>query len=417
MLFAAVPTALASTTWYVNGVSGSDSNTCLSASTACKTIKHAISLTASGDTVMVAAATYRENPIIGKSLTVIGSGVASTIIDGNRVNTVVRISSARAIVSLSHLTIANGATTIGTLNVGGGIKNTGVLTIYAVYITNNRSCHGGGIFNEGALTINQSTISENFVSGGGYCNLGAGIANFYEGSLTVNNSTISGNTASGGNGPRGGGIFNTEEGTVTVNNSTISGNTASGGNGPRGGGICNTPDGGTVIVNNSTITGNVLTKLGTSGPGTEGGAIANLAGSGKLKINSSTISANQAQFGGNLYGAATLQNSIVANNSGGNCSGTMTSKGYNLSSDGSCSLNGPGDMNNINPMLGTLGNYGGPTQTIPLRSGSPAIDAGNPSGCTDGQGHLLQTDQRGKPRHDPEDIRGCDRGAYERQSD
>jgi hypothetical protein len=95
----------------------------------------------------------------------------------------------------------------------------------------------------------------------------------------------------------------------------------------------------------------------------------------------------------------------------------MSSHGYNLSSDGTCNFNGPGDMNKINPMLGTLGNNGGPTETIPLLPGSPAIDAGNPSGCTDGQGHLLKTDQRGKPRPDPKDPGGCDMGAYERQSD
>jgi hypothetical protein len=52
-----------------------------------------------------------------------------------------------------------------------------------------------------------------------------------------------------------------------------------------------------------------------------------------------------------------------------------------------------------------------------LLLGSPAIDAGNPSGCTDGLGHLLTTDQRGMPRQDPEDTAGCDIGAYQRQSD
>jgi hypothetical protein len=95
----------------------------------------------------------------------------------------------------------------------------------------------------------------------------------------------------------------------------------------------------------------------------------------------------------------------------------MISNCYNLSSDNSCNFNGPGDLNNTDPKLGKLGNYGGPTQTIPLLSGSPAIDAGNPNGCTDGQGHLLKTDQRGKPRPDNEDTGGCDMGAYERQSD
>jgi len=40
----------------------------------------------------------------------------------------------------------------------------------------------------------------------------------------------------------------------------------------------------------------------------------------------------------------------------------------------------------------------------------------HPKGCTDGQGHLPKTDQRGMPHPDHEDP-GCDMGAYERQSD
>jgi len=52
-----------------------------------------------------------------------------------------------------------------------------------------------------------------------------------------------------------------------------------------------------------------------------------------------------------------------------------------------------------------------------LLSGSPAIDAVNPSGCADGQGQLLKTDQRGMPRPDKEDSAGCDMGRYERQQD
>jgi hypothetical protein len=112
-----------------------------------------------------------------------------------------------------------------------------------------------------------------------------------------------------------------------------------------------------------------------------------------------------------------LQNSIVANNTGRNCHGAVTSEGYNLSSDSTCNFDSTGDLNNTDPKLGQLGNYGGPTQTIPLHRGSPAIDSGDPSGCTDGQGHVLKTDQRGKPRADKEDSGGCDRGAYERQKD
>jgi len=118
-----------------------------------------------------------------------------------------------------------------------------------------------------------------------------------------------------------------------------------------------------------------------------------------------------------VYG--TFQNSIVADNSGLNCYGydTLKSDGYNLSSDSTCHFNGPGDMNNTNPNLGPLQNNGGPTQTQALLPGSPAIDAGNPSGCTDNKGKLLKTDQRGMPRPDSEDAGGCDIGAYERQGD
>jgi hypothetical protein len=73
-------------------------------------------------------------------------------------------------------------------------------------------------------------------------------------------------------------------------------------------------------------------------------------------------------------------------------------------------------MNNINATLGPLQNNGGPSQTQALLPGSPAIDAGNPSGCTDGHGHLLKSDQRGRPCHDAEDTGGREMGAYESQN-
>jgi len=73
LLLAAAAPALASGTWYVNGVNGNDSDDCETPTTACKTIGHAISLASSGDSVIVTAATYRENLNIAISLTVIGS--------------------------------------------------------------------------------------------------------------------------------------------------------------------------------------------------------------------------------------------------------------------------------------------------------------------------------------------------------
>ena len=82
VFLALTSTALASSTWYVDGVNGSDNNNCKSPETACKTIGHAISLASSGDSIMVAAATYTENLTIGFSLKLIGAGATTTIIDG-----------------------------------------------------------------------------------------------------------------------------------------------------------------------------------------------------------------------------------------------------------------------------------------------------------------------------------------------
>src|SRR5215472_2876467 len=117
--------AWATTTWYVNGVSGSDSNDCTSPTTACKTIGHSISLAASGDTIKVAAATYMENLTIGNSLRVLGAGPSRTDINGGGVGRVIVISSATAHVTLSGVDITNGYVK----GAGAGILNFGVLSL------------------------------------------------------------------------------------------------------------------------------------------------------------------------------------------------------------------------------------------------------------------------------------------------
>jgi hypothetical protein len=395
------PAAALASTWYVNGVSGSDANNCLSATTACKTIEHAISGAASGDSIRVAAATYSESLTINISLAILGSGANTTFIDGGARTRVVTIPNTAAHVTLSNLTIRHGQATVGA-----GINNSGTLTLTNSTVSGNSApipcrrmfviCElrfgtaaGGGIYNSGVLTISNSIISGNHA--GSYCNanpcfaLGGGINN--SGTLMIRNSTFTGNSASTACSTSlscsvgAGGAFYTYGGTVTLNNSTVTASSAS-----RCSGTC----------------------------GGAGGTIVN--GSGNLALNNSTVSGNSA---GGIFnsGSVTLQNSIISSNSARNCTGTITSRGYNLSSDGSCALSNSGDRNNTNPLLGTLGNNGGPTPTIPLLAGSPAIDAGNPNGCTDGHGNLLKTDQRGLPRPDPEDTGGCDMGAYERQQD
>jgi hypothetical protein len=248
-----------------------------------------------------------------------------------------------------------------------------------------------------AVTLSNLTIRNGIATGGG------GIHN--SGNLTLSNSAITGNYALSGSSATGGGIYNS--GTLTVRNSTFSGNTTSA-NFAYGGAIYSS---GPLVINNSTVSGNSISgRFGGGGGGiyTAGGA---------TRISNTTIAGNS----GGIYkggGTVTIQNSIVAGSSPGrNCFGTMTSNGYNVSSDLTCTFHNSGDRNNTNPSLGTLGNYGGQTNTMQLLTGSPAIDTGNPSGCKDSQGNLLKTDQRGMPRPDKEDTVGCDRGAFERQSD
>jgi hypothetical protein len=174
VLLALTSTAIASTTWYVNGVSGSNSNTCTSATTACKTVGHAISLAGSGDSIRVAAATYKERLTIGISLKILGSGAKTTILDGSgSIGPQVVISGATSHVTLSGVTITNGVS----FRDGAGIINNGVLTLLRSAVSGNltqfpcpsgKQCvlRGGGIFNTvGAiLTIGNSTVSGNHVS-------------------------------------------------------------------------------------------------------------------------------------------------------------------------------------------------------------------------------------------------------------
>jgi len=99
----------------------------------------------------------------------------------------------------------------------------------------------------------------------------------------------------------------------------------------------------------------------------------------------------------------TLKNTLLDKGaSGANCYGTFASNGaaYNLANDGSC---GAGVTQVASLGLGTLGANGGPTQTIPLLTGSPAIDRALAADC-------LATDQRGFVR--PAGA-GCDIGAFE----
>lgn len=93
------------------------------------------------------------------------------------------------------------------------------------------------------------------------------------------------------------------------------------------------------------------------------------------------------------------------------CIGPATATGPNLFMAGGCAFTGPGTITtDTDPLLEPLADNGGPTTTHALGAGSPAIDAGDPAGCTDGEGGTLDVDQRGQPRNGT-----CDLGAFEVQ--
>ena len=99
---------------------------------------------------------------------------------------------------------------------------------------------------------------------------------------------------------------------------------------------------------------------------------------------------------GSLMVDVSFGNTIVARNLQGteapegtgmlvNCAtdgiATLTSLDYNLADDATCNFTAPQDLENTDPMLSALGDFGGPTETHELLAGSPAIDTGNPTAC------------------------------------
>jgi hypothetical protein len=278
-------------------------------------------------------------------------------------------------VLISGLTIANAGT---------ALDNTGTTILSACTVTGNS---GRGISNSGNLTINNSTISGNAV-------LGANAWVYFGTSYGPDPVSYAGDGM-------GGGIY-MASGTLSINSSTIADNMAYGGD-------CS------------------YSFLGSAGYGLGGGLY--IAG-GTVSINNSTFADNQAiagvgyagcppgrGYGGGIFmqaGAVQMHDTIVADDSatttGPDLHGApISSLGYNLIGNSS---GGSGyaasDLLNVNPQIGPLQNNGGPTQTMALLAGSPAIDAGD-------NANAPAYDQRG-PGY-PRIVNGViDIGAFEVQN-
>jgi len=305
-----------------------------------------------------------------------------------------------------------------------------VTTILASTLENNASnpagAVGGGIsLLAGRLVMEGSTLAGNTgYGGGGALYMGTGVtaeirtsrflnnrtapangeSNFLGGAiynnsglLTVEDSTFTGNEATDG-----GAIFSGGEGsTLTLRRSTLNGNTANGG----GGALLLFP--GINLIENSTLSGN----MATIGGGIRSGITAEL---GTATLINVTLHGNSAGNGAHLYvddgsQPVTVQNTIFGlTQDGAACylGVPLTSGGYNVEHAESCGLTGATDVQNTDPLLGSLADNGGPTQTHLPQPDSPALDVA--------LGDCLATDQRGIAR--PSGA-ACDMGAVEVQAD
>jgi CSLREA domain-containing protein len=360
-----------------------------------------------------------------------------------------------AIASYGTLVIDGGSqlySNSATAGRGGAICNeSGALTVTGASIHNNASSgegydFGGAIFqSSGSMLLSQSQVEDNTAQ-----NLGGGVY-VGGGTLSIQGSLLSGNSATTGGGlyiysqsstitstiisqnqaVNGAGIYTWRY--LLVQNSSIVSNTAS----TDGGGIQD--GGGMTILVNSTLSGNQANRDGAGIYGSSNPTI---------KLGSVTVSNNTADadnsgdgMGGGVYldGEATFifKNTIIAGNrdlSQGvsatnhpDCYGALTSQGYNLVGKvnaAGCSINGDlkgVQTGSLSPGLDarlsklTLGGYA--TYHHPLLVFGPAVDRGNPVGCTDFNGVMLLTDQRGEPRVYGKNINGyiprCDLGAVE----
>jgi CSLREA domain-containing protein len=358
---------------------------------------------------------------IASVIAINGNGATNTIVQShaNPNTATYRVFSigGAANATLSGLTVRNGRCS-GVCN-GGGIFNSGTLTVTNSTLSGNRAgSYGGAIENDGTMTVTGSVLSGNGAPNGGAIHNETG-------QLTITNSVLSGNSGSNG------GAISTYAADTTIEDSTISGNSVSN----AGGGIHNSLNS-DLFVRDTTMSGN---SAGV------GGAIHNLA---NLRVTNSTFSGNEAyDYGGGIYsdgsawiynssvvfnvliegtnlgaggidGNVALYNTIVAGNTRAiastyrDCNGTIHSEGRNLFWDvTNCTINvAAGSWGYLNALgfLGPLQDNGGPTRTHALLAGSNAIDTGNASICA----FVSNLDQRGVTR--PQGPQ-CDVGAFEYQ--
>jgi hypothetical protein len=336
-------------------------------------LRYEINAAQAGDTIVFAPGLHGQT--IGltsglldltKNLTIQGPGAGLLTVSGNNQSTVFKVEPG-AQVTLSGLTIfdGNGGTT------GGGILNSGTLTVSSCNIAQDVARSGGGIYNLGTLTVSGSTIRSDTAS-----DYGGGIYNASGGKLTLSQDTLYHNVAD----LNGGGIYNASGATATLTNCTLNDNMAFGsvlGDVTAGGGGIYVNLDSTASLTNCTL------SLNSARSGHGGGI--DVKTGGILDLTNTIVAGNSAGHSGpDIYGAVTTADHNLVGNGAGSSG---------IANGGNGNIVGGNGNPVINADLGPLQNSGGPTPTMALLAGSPAI------GHADNT-QAPATDQRGVTRLD-----------------
>lgn len=279
------------------------------------------------------------------SLTINGPGAERLTITGNGASRIFA-SGANVVVNINNLRFTGGN--------GVGATNTG---------------RGGAIYNVGGtMVISNSVITGNSAANGGALNNAASTSPAVPANLTLINCAVTNNSATSS----GSAMQNFSTSTLHLRNTTVSGNTTTA-TGIAGAIQAN----GTVTITNSTFSGN------SASAGTGGGVYFN--GTSLTMTNTTIVGNSSGIGGGGLHRTGTnpliIRNSIIANNIGAastpDAFGPVNSEGNNIiGSVGTSTGWVMSDLQNTNPILSPLGNYGGMGMTHAVLTGSPAIDAG-----------------------------------------
>lgn len=348
VLLLLVAAAQAATTWNVTTRADVPGAVCPN-SIKCS-LRKALAVAASGDTVAVPAGDYQlvsGELTMPQAVTIDGAGASSTTIDAQGNSRVLEITATSSTpVTVSGLTLTGGAFSGPGADAGGGGifvdgTYTGLLTLSGVTVTNNQATvtsgfnnGGGGIFSEsiGDLALTNSTVSSNTatITGATSGNGGGGIYDD-DGPVTLTGSAVSDNVVTEGTGATvsngGGGIYE-DNGDVALTNSSVDGNseTVTGGTPEaEGGGGIYVYSGANITLTNSAVNANGLTLTGGTASDSGGGGV-DQDGSGSTTVTNSSISDNTASITGaghlggigfyNPDGALTVTGSTIADNTG-----------------------------------------------------------------------------------------------------